>query len=119
MVLHTSIAFVVAVVAVSSMTSEVAASTPSGPLVYEISTRPWLYELSLKYGRTIKLADVPAAEFQAIADKGMDVVWLMGAWTLGAYGLNHDRTDPSLLASYASVLPGYTTVRGVGDTGGC
>ncbi len=41
----------------------------------------------------------------------MDVVWLMGVWTLGVHGLNHDRTDPSLLASYASVLPGETTVR--------
>jgi hypothetical protein len=128
-----------------------AGSPPNGPAVYEISTRPWLYEVSVgewaraclpalsltqvdvcpccvsdpphthpthtyapqlsqKYGKTIMLADVPAAEWQAIAAMGMDVVWLMGVWSLGAYGLNHDRTTPSLLADYAAVLPGYTTV---------
>ena len=27
---------------------------------------------------------------------------------LGPYGLHHDRTDPTLLATYAKVLPGYT-----------
>ncbi len=67
-------------------------------------------QLAQKYGQNIMLANVPVQEWQAIADMGMDVVWLMGVWSLGAYGLNHDRTDPSLLAGYASVLPGYTTV---------
>lgn len=32
----------------------------------------------------------------------------MGVWSLGSYGLQHDRTDPGLLSSYAKVLPGYS-----------
>jgi hypothetical protein len=37
----------------------------------------------LQYGRNMMLADVPAEEFQAIADLGIEVVWLMGVWSLG------------------------------------
>jgi hypothetical protein len=58
------------------------------------------------------LADVPVDEWQAIADMGMDVVWLMGVWSLGAYGLNHDRTTPSLLGHFRELLPDFTLVRG-------
>lgn len=75
----------------------------------EISTRPWLYSLSQKYGRQIsKLSDIPSEELQAIVNQKYDVVWFMGVWSLGEYGLHHDRTDPNLLKSYANVLPGYT-----------
>jgi hypothetical protein len=85
-------------------------SIPNGGIsMFEISTRPWLYSLSQKYGRNItKLSDIPISEFQDIADKGFDIVWMMGVWSLGAYGLHHDRTDPSLLATYKRVLPDYT-----------
>lgn len=77
--------------------------------MYELSTRPWLYSLSLKYGRNIsRLVDVPMEEFAAIKQKGMDIVWLMGVWHLGNYGLNFDRTDPGTLSSYDSILPGWT-----------
>jgi hypothetical protein len=31
----------------------------------------------------------------------------MGVWSLGNYGLHHDRTDPNLLKAYSQVLPGY------------
>lgn len=83
---------------------------PSGFNMYEISTRPWLYNLSLSYGYNIsRLADIPPQEFQALADMGIDMVWMMGVWHLGPYGLNLDRTTPSLLQEYAQVLPGYTT----------
>ena len=52
------------------------------PVVYEISTRPWLYTLSNKYGKSITLDNIPASEFKAIADLGVDVVWV---WSLSAY----------------------------------
>lgn len=49
------------------------------PTIYEISLRPWLYELTNKYGKSIsKLNDIPMEEFQALKDKGVDYVWLMG-----------------------------------------
>jgi len=78
--------------------------------MYEISTRPWLYNLTLKYSKPITtLSAIPIAEFQAIAALGFDMVWMMGVWSLGKYGLNYDRTNPGLLQSYAQTLPGYTT----------
>lgn len=91
------------------------ASALPSPTIYEISTRPWLYSLSQKYGKSIKLRDVPTAEWKAIAAMNMDVVWLMGIWSLGEFGLNHDRTTPSLLEGYSKVLPGYTQADIIGS----
>ena len=74
------------------------------PILYEISTRPWLYELSKKYGRSItKLVDIPAKEFDDLQKSGVEIVWMMGVWKLGNYGLEFDRKQ-----DYSSVLPGWT-----------
>jgi glycosidase len=73
------------------------------PIVYEISIRPWLYELSIKYGRSItKLEDIPEEEIDFIADMGVDAVYIMGIWKLGEYGLNYDKT-----LDYDYVLPDW------------
>eukprot|EP01027_Heterolobosea_sp_BB2_P008076 GEZU01011991.1.p1 GENE.GEZU01011991.1~~GEZU01011991.1.p1 ORF type:complete len:549 (-),score=165.91 GEZU01011991.1:326-1972(-) len=77
--------------------------------MYEISTRPWLYNLSKKYNQNItRISQVPFSEFEAIRAKGFDIVWLMGVWSLGQYGLNIDRTNEDLLQSYSQVLPDWT-----------
>jgi len=52
--------------------------------------------------------DIPTEELSALKQKGVEMVWLMGVWRLGAYGLNFDRTDAGLLAAYRSVLPDFT-----------
>lgn len=45
----------------------------------EISTRPWLYNLSLAYGQDIStLQDIPTIELQKIKDRGYDMLWMMG-----------------------------------------
>eukprot|EP01029_Cantina_marsupialis_P008916 TRINITY_DN2089_c0_g1_i1.p1 TRINITY_DN2089_c0_g1~~TRINITY_DN2089_c0_g1_i1.p1 ORF type:complete len:535 (+),score=149.07 TRINITY_DN2089_c0_g1_i1:81-1685(+) len=88
--------------------SSKAASAPKNPFMLEISTRPFLYGLSQYYGRDIKLRDIPDGELKAIKDQGYDMVWMMGMWKLGQYGLNHDRTDSNLLKSFSHTLPGYT-----------
>ena len=62
------------------------------PILYEISTRPWLYELSKKYQKSItKLKDIPLEEFDNLRENGIDIVWMMGVWKLGQYGLKFDR----------------------------
>lgn len=48
--------------------------------IYEINTRVWLGELSLKYKKPIKFSNIPAAEIKKIKDFGFDAVWLMGIW---------------------------------------
>ena len=62
------------------------------PVVYEISIRPWLYELTIKYGRSItKLEDIPTEEFDFLQDSGIDVLYVMGIWKIGEYGVNYDK----------------------------
>lgn len=74
------------------------------PILYEISTRPWLYELSKKYGKSIsKLRDIPLEEFDYLKDNGIEIVWMMGVWKLGKYGLEFDKKS-----DYSSVLPDWT-----------
>jgi len=82
---------------------------PGGFALYEISTRPWLYSLSKKHKRPItKLADIPDEEFLALKDRGVDMVWMMGMFRLGTYGLNHDRTNPNLLKGYRQLLDDFS-----------
>ncbi|KAL9646984.1 hypothetical protein ABK040_013840 [Willaertia magna] len=79
----------------------------NNPIVYEISTRPWLYQLSLKYGKTIRLNNIPMQEFQALKNLGVQYVWLMGMWQIGDYGRCR-ATDLDMRAnSYAKNLPDY------------
>ncbi|ELP84845.1 hypothetical protein EIN_284010 [Entamoeba invadens IP1] len=74
------------------------------PVVYEISTRPWLYELSQKYSRDITtIRQIPLVEFDLLKTKGIDYVWMMGVWQLGNYGLEIDKK-----VNYSYVLPDYT-----------
>jgi glycosidase len=74
------------------------------PILYEISTRPWLYELSNKYNKPInKLRDIPLEEFDYLRENGVDIVWMMGVWKLGQYGLDFDRN-----LDFSNVLPDIT-----------
>ena len=74
------------------------------PILYEISTRPWLYELSKKYEKSIKkLKDIPLEEFDYLQENGIEIVWMMGVWKLGSYGLEFDKK-----MDYSSFLPNWT-----------
>ena len=75
------------------------------PYLYQISTRPWLYELTKKYRTKItKLTEIPLEEFDNLAQNGVDIVWMMGIWELGQYGLEFDRSN-----TYDAVLPDCST----------
>ena len=74
------------------------------PILYEISTRPWFYELSKKYNKPIsKLKDIPLEEFDILRENGVDIIWMMGVWKLGQYGLKFDRE-----LDFSFVLPDCT-----------
>ena len=74
------------------------------PILYEISTRPWLYELSRKYEKPIsKLKDIPLEEFDNLKENGIDIIWMMGVWKLGEYGLEFDKK-----LNYSKVFPSWT-----------
>jgi hypothetical protein len=78
------------------------------PHLYEISAWPWLERLSHQSGRRITLADVPAAEWDAVASLGFDIVYLMGVWQRSGVGRALARTDLRLLPEYDRVLPGWS-----------
>ena len=88
---------------------------PKYPSIYQISTRPFLYELSQKSGKEIKtLAEIPDSVFEEIKQKKFDFVWFMGVWQIGEYGIKHDRTKESLIEQYKKILPDYTEEDAIG-----
>ena len=78
------------------------------PHLYEISAWPWLERLSVQARRRLTLADVPDGEWDTIARRGLDLVYLMGVWKRSAVGRSLARTDLSLLGEYDRVLPGWS-----------
>jgi hypothetical protein len=61
------------------------------PFLYELNTRCWLAELSMRAGRNLTLADIPDSEFEFWQGCGFTHIWLMGVWTLGKRGVAHSR----------------------------
>src|SRR4051794_35498960 len=85
------------------------------PFVYEINTWVWLDELGARLGQPIGLADVPAAEWDAIAALGFDAVWLMGVWERSPAGIAIALQDPPLTGSFRDALPDVTDADVVGS----
>jgi hypothetical protein len=80
------------------------------PVVYELNTAAWLFELSLKYNSPFTLGNtLVMRELGALKKKytAINVIWFMGIWQKGNAGLQHDRNNPSLLSDFASILPGF------------
>ncbi len=77
------------------------------PHLYEINTWAWLEKLSARLGRTIRLADVPDSEWDALARKGFDIVWLMGVWQRSPESRRITLADPANPPQYDRALPGW------------
>jgi glycosidase len=63
------------------------------PLLYQISTRVWLTELSQKLGTAATLDDIPDAELDRIAEMGFDWVWFLSVWQTGLAGQRVSRAN--------------------------
>jgi hypothetical protein len=83
------------------------ADWPKHPFIYEINTWVWLRELSRTYDRSVSLADVPPNEWDALADLGVDAVWLMGVWERSPVGIRTATTNDALLADFRRALPDF------------
>ena len=77
------------------------------PHFYEINTWTWLESLSAKLGRTICLADVPDSEWDSLAGRGFDIVWLMGIWQRSPESRRVALADPANPPQYDRALPGW------------
>ncbi len=80
----------------------------AGLVVHEVFTWPWLQELSAREGRPVTVADVPAAEWDALALPGVTAVWLMGVWRRSAVGRAVALEEPSFRAATEAALPDAT-----------
>src|SRR5436190_11256896 len=78
---------------------------PKYPLIYEINTWVWLNELSHKHRRSLTLATIPASEWDAIVELGMDAVWLMGVWERSPAGRSIAMKNESLQEDFRRALP--------------
>ncbi|EME27564.1 hypothetical protein Gasu2_39900 [Galdieria sulphuraria] len=91
-------------------------SNSKGFILYEISSRAWLYELKEKYGTRINsLADVPLSEFYELKAGGVDMVWMQGIWKIGNYGVQLDRKDPKSRENFLEKLPDCTDADIIGS----
>lgn len=77
------------------------------PHLYEINTWAWLESLSARLGRTIKLLDVPNSEWDALAQCGFDIVWLMGVWQRSPEARRLALANPDNPPLYDRALPGW------------
>jgi glycosidase len=85
------------------------------PTIYEISTWAWLTELSDRRGTSVNLRSVPAAEWDAIAKRGFDAVWLMGVWERSPAGITIANANEGLLADFRRALPDFRPADNVGS----
>jgi hypothetical protein len=81
---------------------------PPRPLIYEINTIAWLSGLSRDAGSTVTLAGVPDAEWDAVAELGVDAVWLMGVWERSPAGRAIALANAGLRDEFRRALPDVT-----------
>jgi hypothetical protein len=77
------------------------------PLIYEIDTWPWLNRLGRAAGGRVQLATVPAAEWNRLAELGVDAVWLMGVWRRSPAGTTIAMADPGNVEGFRRALPDF------------
>ncbi len=80
---------------------------PQYPVIYEINTIVWLYDLSRKYQQTITLATVPVAEWDYLASLGIDALWFMGVWERSPAGIKIASTNNGLMTEFKKALPDF------------
>ncbi len=78
------------------------------PHLVEIPTWAWLEQLGAKLGRMVRLADVPDAEWDALARLGFDIVWLMGVWRRSFQARLAALAYTENFPRYDRALPGWT-----------
>ncbi|HVH26228.1 MAG TPA: alpha-amylase family glycosyl hydrolase [Vicinamibacterales bacterium] len=78
------------------------------PHLYEINTWPWLDDLSRRSGRPLTLGGVPDREWDALRDRGIDLVYLMGIWERSPFGRQIALNNPPLFNAFDDALPDWT-----------
>jgi len=88
---------------------------PRYPTLYEINAWVWLAEMGRWYGKSIDLASVPAAEWDALATYGFDGVWFMGVWERSPAGIAIANRNQALIDDFRRALPDFQPSDNVGS----
>jgi hypothetical protein len=89
--------------------------SPDKPIIYEINTWVWLQALSSRYGKTIDLSSVPPSEWDALAERGCNTVWLMGVWRRSPVGRRIALYTAAIVDECRRALPGMSESDVVGS----
>jgi glycosidase len=73
----------------------------NNPKLYELNTRVWLKKIGKK------LSDLPITFFTDLAQKGINIVWLMGIWKTSPKVIDKYCFTPELVNSYDKALKGW------------
>lgn len=85
------------------------------PIVYEINTWVWLWELSRKYGYPVTLGNIPGETWDEIAHLNIEAIWLMGVWERSPAGISISNNHAGNLADFQRALPDFTFADNVGS----
>lgn len=85
------------------------------PVIYEIHSFVWLYELSERYQQSITLGNVPAQEWDALGALCADAVWLMGVWERSPAGRDVSNANAALLSEFQRALPDFRAQDNIGS----
>ena len=67
----------------------------------------FLRRMSEKYRRSLTIATVPEEEWQLLASRGFDLVWLMGVWQRSSGSRRQALLESALRQEYDKALPGW------------
>jgi Alpha amylase, catalytic domain len=87
----------------------------SDPVIYELNTAAWLYDVGQRAGRVATLADVSDAEWNRVTPAGVDAVWLMGVWERSPAGVRLALDSPTHLADFHATLDDFDEADVIGS----
>ena len=83
-------------------------SSPRYPALYQVNTRVWLTELSVRLGRRATLDDIPETDLQEFARQGFDWIWLLSVWQTGVTAQKVSRTNAGWRQEFHETLQDLT-----------
>ena len=72
--------------------------------LYEINTRLWIK----RFGSNATLSKVPKNVFTTLADKGINIIWLMGIWKTCPSTIDKYCFEPELVSAYNKCLKDWS-----------
>ncbi|MHB8579277.1 MAG: alpha-amylase family glycosyl hydrolase [Ignavibacteriaceae bacterium] len=83
----------------------------TNPKLYEINTRVWIKQ----FGEHTNLSNIPESYFENLANKGINIIWLMGIWKTPTSLIEKTCFTPDLVAAYTKALSNWKKTDVIGS----